>query len=201
MHLLVWCKVLRALHTQRYKMCQFLVVITVWPFVASTLTKICTFMDGESVSALWKEVKQRTVNTSLLCSDLFRTREEFDLNLSDLWYAPWPVHIRRVSPSGLLEILHGVQVEKTQPAVPRLHCRNPPPSVLGTQTHDLNANKNIQTLVFLHTDNSDGMLTKPSLHRWRAQIFADECGLWVTACAGMFWIRLQTPRYSRDHRL
>lgn len=48
-----------------------------------------------SVSAVWKELKQSAVNNSLIYSDLQNQRR---------------VGLRKVSPSGLLEILQGLQV-------------------------------------------------------------------------------------------
>lgn len=157
----------------------------------------------ESVSALWKEVK---TSDGRHFTALFwpAEPEKFDLNLSDTMTCDMTheVHVRRGSPVG--SGTRWGSGGENPACCPQATLQKPPhpsPSVLETNTQDWNANKNIQTWVFLHTDNSDGILTQPTLQRWRAQIFADECGLWVTACGGMSQIRLQTLRYPRDHWL
>lgn len=83
--------------------------------------------------------------------------------------AQGPVTRQRVSPSGLLEMLGGVEVEETRPAAPDLHCRTPPLSVMEVPP--------IQT------------------RSWRAQVFADGGGPKGTGCGGMSRIRPQTPSF------
>lgn len=111
-------------------------------------------------------------STLLLCSDLQNQKRVWLKPQwhNDLWYAPW----------------------QNTTCCPQAALQKSPPTVLESKTQDLKANKKILTSVFLHTHNSDGIVTKPTRQRWRAQIFTDDCGLWVTACEGMSWIRLQT---------